>query len=145
MKKTFILDENVIIAASKGSKYAFNLLELIVQNCHRIAFDADLLDKYWKSLKRKRDEQFEVIRIVGQLTHHTEKCCYVPKEDFGQNPIPIHHQKDVFLVRIAQKIQCPPIFIVLTDKQSLRDINNSTQLKALDIKEAISYAREANC
>lgn len=145
MKSTFVLDENVVIAASKGSGTAATLLMHIVKNCHRIAVNTRLMESYQQNLRRHRKATpLEVPKLVGQLTHHAEKCCFVPEATPGRTRIPIRHPKDVFLVEIAKAVGSGSTYIVTSDKMTLKDINAKTGLRAVTIGEALRYARKAD-
>ncbi|MBI2916407.1 MAG: hypothetical protein HYY01_00280 [Chloroflexi bacterium] len=145
MKNTFVLDENVIIAASEGSGTAATLLMLIVKNCHHIAVNTGLMQSYRRNLRRRRKSApLEVPKLVDQLTHHAEKCCFVQESGPDPAPVPLRHQKDVFLVRIAREVGQAPTYVVSMDRKTRDDIKTKTGLKAVTIGEALMHAREVD-
>ena len=144
MKRTFVLDENIIVAASMGSPNAFRLLALMAKNCHKIAVTSELLLSYYSWMhRRERAQLSEVPKLLDQLTHHSEKCVFVPPEELQQDSmVPLRHQKDVFLVRIARAIRPNPALVVLMDKGTWEDINTKTEVTALTLQKAIAYAEQ---
>lgn len=143
MKKTFVLDENILIAAAEGSHKATTLLALIVRNCHSVAMNASLLGSYWRNLRRRKSAiSIEIPKLLGQLTYHSEKCRFLPEEALAQDAVPLRHQKDVFLVRIARAANASPVFIVLKDRKAREDITKRTGLTALTLAQGIEEARD---
>lgn len=145
MKKTFVLDENVIRAAGAGSTRAVVLLTRIVKNYHHIATNSSLLGSYTRGLRTKKNlASPELPKLLGQLTHHAEKCYFVPEATPDSSRVPLRHQKDVFLVRIAEGVGSASTYIVSMDKETRDDINAKTGLRALTVAQALDYAQRVD-
>lgn len=82
----FLVDENIIHEISKGSKQAticFRVLRLIVEKCHRISINNELLGKYLKIInKYHTNNAHRLVRLLKyDILINTEKFIWHERLD----------------------------------------------------------------
>ncbi len=141
MTCTFILDENVIYAALSCNTTANQLLLQIARNLHKIAIDTNLEQSYWAILRRKRKSPHHpfVQHSLGDLIYGG-KVDFVAQPPEPAPPAQLRHQKDIFLVRLYQAVNCKA-FIVSSDKDTVADLKKNG-FQVLKLQEALRQAKK---
>lgn len=150
MKHIFLPDENVLMRALKCHEPAREFWETIALNCHKIAVNEELADRYWRRLRQEKklvNSHFPNIpRIINMLLRNSEKCDF--RADV--NPVPeetiVRHENDRYLLRIVAAGNEGGL-LVTTDTKTRNDFNkpaisNKYKTAGLAIEKALALARE---
>ncbi len=114
MKRTFLLDENVFIAAEtvqnerkQDDRSSADLVEAIVGNCHALVVSLELFAKYSRKANAIGQERaasggVRMMPLLKILMVNPEKCRFVPPQEIvrvpDENSLPAD---DIFLIRLA--------------------------------------------
>ena len=152
MKHRFLLDENILFFAVKGTdaqgnadSTATELLRRIGTNCHKIVIDPELAGKYGKHLKQlervstpaMNPEEFFREFLVNEAKTAIE--LYAPAELPAGTKFPA---KDVHIVKLALRSKA----VVVTEDIPLRDsltIQQALGLTALNSLAALELAKDS--
>ena len=95
MKHKFVMDENTVVSAynleDDQGKQDFTCAQLwlnIAQNCHRIALNDYLLEKYRKKTTHAQNPGLKIVRIIQYLMTNSNKnefLAYSPAYDWTSN------------------------------------------------------------
>ncbi|MEM2126745.1 MAG: hypothetical protein QXH67_00790 [Candidatus Bathyarchaeia archaeon] len=153
MKYEFILDENIIVFATKmcnaegEEDYTSTYLILnIAENCHRIIYNNELYMRYTNKVDEipQGSMSFKAIRVISHMLKDQRKSRdvkYVPELDLKELSI-----DDRSLVKMAVHTNA----ILISSDRKLRDkivnlgLNRLYNLRVVDPREALQYARHSN-
>jgi hypothetical protein len=156
MKLVFVVDENVLIFALKVENAqgevdltALTALSDILTNCHSIAVDDELFNKYMQKCKALSKGNCKIVPNLISLLNialwNQSKSIWFSNPPIVQSENDIH-QDDPFIVRLAVATAA----ILVTDDNRLREsiercgISARYNLKVVSSQQAIEYAR-SNC
>jgi len=157
MKNTFVLDESTIICAQMGKNErgeddtsALGLIQDIDANCHHIALDYELYQKYKKKYDWLQRPGISTVatsipRLLDSMLHTRDKLCFVQEVVSIAEANGIHH-KDIPLVRLAASVQG---ILVTTDDDLIEaldelDIESSYGVRSLRPEAAIQWAEPSD-
>jgi len=153
MKHTFVLDECVILFAQNFTNEHGNedftsaaLMYSIAVNCHKIAVNEYLANKYYEKIKAaKQTFGSPIIRLINHLLRNTDKnifLTYIPDFPF-ESEIPID---DLPIVKTA--VHTRSLFVTANGKLRRKieelEIPRKHSIKVLDPKDALPYAQAAD-
>ena len=154
MKRKFLLDENVIIAAEtlenekqQHDRSSADLVEAVVANCHSFVLSVELFAKYARradAIRRDRRPSGGVLMmpLFKVLMVDPEKCrVSLPQESLqiaGEEAIP---DDDLFLVRLGVATEA---ILVTTDDRLIKRLASKVAIHAMRPEEALPLAQHVN-
>lgn len=155
MKHKFLLDENILHFAIKGTnerdepdETSSELVKRIGANCHTIILNEFLRDRYWQQLNKilksgLRAYALEPVAFMKQIFQNSEKQRW-SENDPPQLPTGVRiPRKDVEIVRLAH---VAGVRIITSDRpllEAIRAASGQLHLEALRPTEALPLAADS--
>jgi len=143
MKKSFVLDENILYFAISGTnekeeddtKYA-DLITWIVQECHKIILDTKLWSIYQKDLHKVPKRKPEIERLFYQLLTNSKKFNFYSEElpHLSNEEVKFlpSDETDIYVVRSAKYHK---VELITCDGRLLEKLNEAREKGVLvDLK-----------